>query len=123
MAALATTTDVEDVWRPLSDAEITVATALLRVASRVVRARFPDVDDRIAAGNLDAQDVADVVALMVKRAMLSPAADGVESQAQTAGPFSVSNRYANAEGNVYMTAEEKLLFDNSASAVVGWLAD
>lgn len=123
MAALATTTDVENVWRPLSAAETTVATALLRVASRVVRARYADVDDRIAAGSLDKQDVADVVALMVKRAMLSPAADGVEQQSQTAGPFGISNKYANAEGNVYLTAEEKLLFDVAASATVRWLAD
>lgn len=122
---LATTDDLEDLWRSLSDSETTVATALLRVASRVVRARYSDVDARILSESLDAQDVADVVALMVKRAMLSPAADGVEQQSQTAGPFGITNKYANVEGSVYMTAEERLLFEPAgygSRAVVGWLA-
>ena len=122
---LATPSDVEAVWRSLSAEETSLADALLRVASRVVRARYSDVDARITAGTLDAQDVADIVALMVKRSMVSPVGDGVEQQSQTAGPFSISNKYANAEGNIYLTAEERLLFEPTgygSRAVVGWLA-
>ena len=122
---LATTADVEALWRTLSESETTVAESLIRVASRVIRARYGDVDDRILAGTLDAQDVADIVAAMVKRAMLSPAADGVESYAHGAGPFSENTKYSNPDGNVYLTAEERLLFEPvgfGSRAVRRWLA-
>lgn len=120
---LAEPADVEALWRPLSDDEATVATRLLRIASRIVRTRYPDVDDRIAAATLAAEDVADVVAMMVKRAMQAPAADGVESASWTAGPFGTNTKYSNPDGNLYMTAEEKLLFGEGVPQVrVGWLA-
>lgn len=115
--------DVEALWRPLSDAEVNVANSLLRIASRIVRTNFPDVDARISAGSLAAEDVADVVALMVKRAMQGPESDGVESDTWTAGPFGRNVKYSNPDGNLYMTSEEKLLFGDSGPRVrLGWLA-
>lgn len=97
--------DLEARWRPLQASEVQRADVLLSDASAKVRRRFPTVDARITAGDLEAQEVAAVVAGMVRRAMTQPA-EGVLSVSQGAGPFSQTQQYANPNGNLYLTAED-----------------
>lgn len=125
MADFATWQDVQERWRPLTSAEQGVATTLLGDVSDMIRARFPDVDTRIANGSLTAATVKRIASAAVKRAMISSEAEGLESRAQTAGPFSVSDKFANPNGNLYLTTDDIRLLGgeySAASARVGWLA-
>lgn len=72
MAALASTSDIEDRWRPLTSAELAIAPAWLDDASAVVRAQFATIDARITAGAPRATDVAGIVARMVMRVLQNP---------------------------------------------------
>ena len=116
----ATFEDVQARWRTLSSDEETVANTLAADASDMIRTRWPDVDARI-----DADSVKRVVANMVKRAMIVGDSVGLESRSQTAGPFGVSDKYANPNANLYFTADDLRLFEPqeyAKRAVVGWLA-
>jgi hypothetical protein len=106
LAPLAVPSDVEDVWRPLTDAEKPRVLNLIAKASSKLRQKCPfDIDDRIGLFTsatdpeqldvtaLDPQIVADVVATIVKRFLVNQ--DGVASQSQGAGPFSKSATYVN----------------------------
>lgn len=116
--------DVEARWRTLTAAEQAIADQLAMDASDMIRERWADVDSRILAGTLSAGSLARVVANMVKRAMISPAGDGVEQHSETAGPFSINDKYSNPLGNLYLSADDVRFFDGAytASARVGWLA-
>jgi len=121
----ATYEDVQARWRTLSSDEETVANTLAADASDMIRTRWPDVDARITSGALDADSVKRVVANMVKRAMIVGDNLGLESRSQTAGPFGVSDKYANPNANLYFTADDLRLFEPqeyAKRAVVGWLA-
>lgn len=83
MAAYAIIDDVEALWRPLSDDEADVATALLDQASRMIRARIVDIDTRIAGGKLDAAVAGDVAVAMVLRVLKHP--DSVRSETDQFG--------------------------------------
>lgn len=107
----ATADDVEARWRTLSSTEATTANTLSYDASDMIRTRWPDVDDRIASGSLTADSMTRVVASMVKRAMIVGDREGLESRAQSAGPFSVSDKFANPNANLYFTAEDLRLLD------------
>ncbi|MEE6295194.1 hypothetical protein [Georgenia wangjunii] len=72
MADLATTTEFATAWRPLRPSEIPRAAYWIGVASRKVRRRWRDVEDRIAAGDLARDDVRDVVLALVNQ-VLGPA--------------------------------------------------
>lgn len=124
MAAFAIPDDVATRWRPLTAAEQATAAALIDDASDIIRVRFPDTDARITAGSLSAGSVRRVVAQMVKRAMLNRDQEGVESQSQSAGPFSMTARFSNPSATLYLTAEEVRLFEVGAyvRAKIGWLA-
>jgi hypothetical protein len=63
--------DVAIRWRPLSSTEVATVSALICDASSMIRNRWSDIDDRIAAGTLPAQEATRVVANMVRRAMLN----------------------------------------------------
>ena len=72
MAPLAETSDVEALWRKLDPVvEEPKVNRHLMYASAIVRKRFPTVDARITAGELDAALVTDIVASMVVRYMRS----------------------------------------------------
>lgn len=101
----ATQTDLESRWRPLTTDELPRALTLLGDASRRVRRDYPTVDARIASGELDVADVAEVVSNAVRRAMLVEQ-DGIDQESETAGPFSVSRRFRNPMGALYFTADE-----------------
>lgn len=121
----ATTTDVAARWRALSSTEEPVASVLLGDASDIIRSRWADVDSRIAVGTLSADSVRRVVALMVKRALIHLESDGLESRTESVGPFSTADKYANPQGNLYLTAEDVRLFEPAGykvAARMGWLA-
>lgn len=125
MASFAGYMDVEARWRPLSTAEQDVADQLAADASAMLRERWPDVDARVTAGTLTAASLTRIVAMAVKRAMLVGDAEGLESQQQAAGPFSVSATYSNPNANLYFTAADVLLLDGLGyvpRSRVGWLA-
>lgn len=108
MTPFATNDDLAARWRPLTDAEKARADVLIADASRMIRRLYPDVDSRIASGDLELEDLTAIVCAMVKRVMLAPAnLDGVESRSQTTGPFSVSDKFSNPMGNMFLTADEK----------------
>lgn len=97
---LATPSDVEDVWRPLTDTETSRVENLIAKASAKLRQACPfDVDDRIAQFNageatptaLDPQIVADLVATIVKRFLVNP--EGAVTSTDTTGPLSHSRSF------------------------------
>lgn len=104
----ADSSDVAARWRPLTTDEEDTADVLCADASNVIRARFPGIDSQVAGGQVDAAVLTQVVAGMVKRAMIAPA-DGVTSQSESAGPFSRSQSFANPLGNVFLTAADLVL--------------
>ena len=119
---LASVEDVEEAWRTLTADEQSRASALIARASRKIRARWSDVDDRISAGTLTAEDVADVVAEMVQTAMTQPF-PGAEQFSQAAGPFSQSVKYANPYGRLFFTADMIRVFEGEPTRVYqAWLA-
>lgn len=113
MVAFAAAADLVS-GRALTDQELVDANVLLARASRYIRREFPGIDARITAGELTAEDVSDVVCAMVERALLNPRR-GVESSSETIGPYAVTERYANAEGGLYLTAAERAVFSRKTS--------
>lgn len=121
-ASFAAPADVEARWRTLTSDEVTVASTLLDDASDMIRTRWTDVDTRIASGGLSASSVARVTAGMVKRAMIAGGAEGVESRTQVAGPFQVSDKFANPTANLFLTAEDVRVFEgNPNRARTAWV--
>lgn len=117
--------DVAARWRTLTPDEETLADQLCEDASDMIRERWGDVDARLASGALSDSSLARVTALMVKRAMLVGDVEGLQSQAQSAGPFSINQTFANPTGNLYLTAADIALLDGlgwTARSRVGWLA-
>lgn len=102
----ATNADVKARWPSFPTGEETYADTLCGDASRNIRNRWNDVDARIASGALDAEDVKQIVAYMVKRAMRNENSDGVEEETTTVGPFGESRKYSNPDGNLYFTAQD-----------------
>lgn len=100
--------DVAARWRPLTDAEATVAAALVGDASAFIRARFPGIDSQVTSGAVDPLILELVVANMVKRALLAPDT-GVSQESQTAGPYGHSQTFANPLQNLFLTAAETTL--------------
>lgn len=91
----ASATDVADRWRPLSAAETTTADNLVGTASTMLRNRFPDIDDRIAAGTLDADLATQAVVEMIKRVLRN--LEGVRQRSRTTGPFTQSESFAEGD--------------------------
>lgn len=106
----ATVDDVEVLFRPLSVAESTQATRLLRMASNMIRIKVANIDDRLAAFvtpsltvvPLDPDIATDVTATMVARAMRNPM--GVKSE--SVGPAAVAYDPLVAAGYLYLTPNE-----------------
>lgn len=88
---LARVEDVEKAWRPLTTAERSRAEYYIGQATRLIRRRWPDVDQRIAdpTDKLAADDVSDVVVALVLSVVPS-AVPGARSWSQTTGPFAHS---------------------------------
>lgn len=100
---LADYTDVEAVWRPLTEAEISQVAGLIDRASAKLRqaGRALNIDLRVALFGTNPDDpysldpliVADVVATIVKRFMVNP--DGYASTSEGDGDYSISGTFVN----------------------------
>jgi hypothetical protein len=112
---LATVDELEGLFRPMSVAEQAMARTLLRYASALLRARFPDLDARVAAGTLPADLAALAAIQMVLRVMRNPA--GLPPLASVrVGPFSQSFFNDGAAGLLVITdAEEAILAPQGAT--------
>lgn len=88
---LASVEDVVKAWRPLTTVERGRAEYYVGQASRLIRRRWTDVDERIADPDdkLTAADVSDVVVALVL-SVIPSAVPGARSWSQTTGPFSHS---------------------------------
>lgn len=92
MVDLAVIDALELAWRPLKQAERPKADYYLGAASRRIRRRWPDVDNRISnpADRLTDDDVSDVVIQMVVGALDTPSVRGAKSFSEGVGPMSRS---------------------------------
>jgi hypothetical protein len=99
---LASTSDVADIWRPLSDAELLRVNNLIEKASAKLRHACPfNIDSRVDLfyddptnpAGLDPQIVADVVATIVKRFLVN--VEGFASTSESVGPFTRSGTFVN----------------------------
>lgn len=96
MVDLAQPEAVVAAWRPLTSVELARVEYYLGAASRKIRRRWPDVDSRIAAGTLTADDVSDVVVQMVLGAVDVGPVRGAKSFSEGVGPMSRSATLAGA---------------------------
>lgn len=101
-APLATIGDVAGQYGSLTPAQEGLTGWLLRAASQMVRARFPNIDAYLAAGSLDRDVVALAVTNMVLRVLRNPG--GLRSE--TVGPFSRSWDTRVAAGLLVITDDE-----------------
>lgn len=90
MADLAQVEDLEKAWRFLTAAERPRAQYYLGFASRRIRERWSDVDARLAAGTLDAENVNDVAVHMVLGIVDGAPVRRARSWSETRGPLSQS---------------------------------
>lgn len=90
MANFAEVEHLEAAWRTLTDVERPRAEYYLGAASRRVRRRWRDVDDRLASGELDDEDVRDVVVDMVLGIVDGAPVRNARSWSVTTGPMSKS---------------------------------
>lgn len=81
----ATTEQVSAPWRPLTTAETQRAEALIASVSRDIDRRWPTLRARVAAGELAAQDVVDVVTWLVLPVLGGPPFPGAKSWQVTSG--------------------------------------
>ena len=103
--AFATYTDVEARWRTLTAEERTKADALLDDAATILTGMVAvDVEDQQQAAKLRL-----VSCSMVIRAMVAGASSafGVEQLDATMGPMSQTAHFANPNGDLYLTKQEK----------------
>lgn len=109
MEAFATAADLESRWRMLSDVERKRAETLLADASVIIATKCAQsgivVDE---TDELQSLTISSITCEMVKRAMLTPVDQAPMKQfSQTAGPYSESGTYANPNGDLYLTSDEK----------------
>lgn len=103
---LASLDDVVEIFRPLSDQEKTITTAMIRYVSALIRGMVPNLDSRVSAGTLD-NDLVVLAAIMpVKRVLMNQ--DGVRQKSETTGPFSDSVTLDNAisSGLLYVSEDD-----------------
>lgn len=117
MGPLAIPEDLEAIWRPLTDAETSVAVARIAQASRKIRGDVPLVDgltvaQRIDAGSLDGELVRDVVVEMVRRVMVM--GDYVRQQSITVDDATKSSTY-----DVGVSSGVMFIADSEMNSLVG----
>lgn len=107
MAALLQADELGDfvVGFDADDSGAVLAQNLCDVASGLVRADFPDIDERIADGLIDAKVVKWTVAAMVGRA-LAVVDDGSTRDSERIGDWSGSKSYDRGKG-LYLTPQER----------------
>lgn len=108
--AFATAEQLEAAWRPLTDAEQTVATTLLEYTSALIRNRVRRVDEWIEEGRVDPTLVRLATILVVKRVLMNP--DAARQRTRTAGPFteSITIDSAVSTGALYLADSDLAVF-------------
>lgn len=102
MAAFADVEALSAIGTPVADEDR--AETLLGYASAIIRATFPDIDQRITDGKIDAALVEFVAVSMVKRA-LSATSDDATSVTDVAGIYQQVRAYSNGTG-LYLSGRE-----------------
>ena len=100
-----------------ADPEAAITQNLCDVASELVRADFPDIDDRLADGLIDIKVVKWVVAAMVGRA-LAASDDGSTRDTERIGDWSGSKSYDRGKG-LYLTERERSRLSSTGSGSGG----
>lgn len=98
----ATVDDLEKRWHVLSVSERGQASVLLEDASALIRAQSP-------WQSLDSGLLRSIVCAMVKRAMNMGESAGVSATSQNVGGVSESFTFANPNGDLYFTTQERKL--------------
>lgn len=103
----ATTAAVRDRWiGPGPDATDTQIATLLEDAESLIRREFPDIQERIDAGELEPRTVAAVAARAVIRVLRNP--EGTRSTSEGAGPFQRQTTYAgDLPGELFLTDDDR----------------
>lgn len=107
---LAVIGDVTGQFGTMTAAQEALTGALLRAASKMIRARFPSIDAQITAGRIDPDLVALAAANMVLRVLRNPGG----LRAETVGPFSRTYDTTSAAGLLVLTAGELSLLTPTA---------
>lgn len=110
MPVFASVDELRARWRNCpEDITDAVLGTLLEDASLWLSTTFPavprDPGERLAAS------LRLVACAMVKRSLISEDADGAEQVTDTQGPFSSSRKFTNAEGNFFLTRQERELIE------------
>lgn len=105
-APFATTADIVNLWRPLSDGEMTRAEYLLSTASdtlrQTARNRGYDLDQMIDDGKVYINVVIDVVVAAVTRVLrASTTSEPMTQISQSALGYSFSGTYLNPQGGIF----------------------
>lgn len=111
MSDFASSDDVEDAWRSLTEAELAVVDSRLGFISAIIRAKVRDVDARIAAGTLDADLVKYVAVEAVLRKFRNP--DG-KSEEQIED-YRYRRDASTAGGSLYLTDDEIALLSRRSN--------
>ena len=98
----ATAADVAARWRPLSEAETTVATTLLDDAWLMLVGRLPSLEDNIEAATVSEANVVRVLATMVLRVLKNP--DG--KLEESVDDYRYRRDSAMSAGLLYVTPDE-----------------
>ncbi|MFG3710889.1 hypothetical protein [Micromonospora sp. NPDC047730] len=109
---LATVGEVAELFGTMTPAQESLTAALLRRASEMVRAHFPDLAARVASGMLSAEAPAMAVINMVLRVLRNP--DGL--RAETTGPFSRTYDTTVAAGLLVVSDGELALMTSGVPA-------
>jgi hypothetical protein len=104
-------TDVQGIWRTLTDDEIIRVTARIAEASQMVRDEVPlvnglDVDERILAGTLSAATVRNVVVSMVERVVVPARFVRQESSTVDDGSESRTIDASVSSGEMFISSNE-----------------
>ena len=97
----ATIKDLEDRGRTLREDEKPRAEMLLADASQLIMDECPQ------AANRSALTLERIVCSIVKRAMTPRPVDGAESVQQGAGAYQATVRWANPDGDIYLSGSER----------------
>lgn len=111
MADFATISDIEALWRPLSDSEKTRAEALIPIICDSLREEAlrvgVDLDAEITARPTFVSVAKSVTVDVVTRTLqTSTSAEPMSQMSQTAGPYTVSGTFLNPGGGLFIKTSE-----------------
>jgi hypothetical protein len=119
--AFATVDDLQAGWRTLKESEQAVANTLLLRASAYLIMRLTrkhieiDPDDEVQALNLQT-----VTCNLVRRTMVSAAADGIAQVSQSIGSTNASVQIYNPDGAFYLSKQDADLLGITGAGRAGW---